>query len=80
MASCTETATFKGPDGSPRFQLLVDDDGIAHYPWMTVDQFHGWVPELDDYGWYSTLCEKDHPGPLVLCIAITCIECLVKHA
>lgn len=53
-----------------RLQLLVDDDGIAHHPWMTIDEFQ----------WYSTLCEKEHPGPLVQCTAITCIECLVKQS
>ena len=68
------------PSSSPRrFELLVDDDGVSHQPWL-VNENGRIRPELDYLGWYDALCGLKHPGPLVLCASITCIECLVQHA
>lgn len=67
---------MNGPDGTPRYEGLKDDDGMYHLP-CAMREDGGYVPMRDQYDWYVCLCNKRHPGPLVLVKAATCLACIV---
>jgi hypothetical protein len=66
----TVNARIVGPDGTPRYEGLKDDDGVYHLPLGIRD----WE------GWFVCLCNKPHPGPLVLIKAPTCLACIAINS
>jgi hypothetical protein len=68
----------KGPDGSPRIEGVVDDDGVYHFI-LGVFRNGEFISDRDGAGWLYCLCNKLHPGPEVLFKTVTCLECLVAY-
>jgi hypothetical protein len=68
-----------GPDGTPRYEGLKDDDGIYHFP-VGVRVDGGYAADRDDDGWFVCLCNKPHPGPLVFIKAPTCLACIAINS
>jgi hypothetical protein len=78
MPYCAEPDRFNGPDGTPRLEAVVDDDGVTHL--IQGIRLNGeYVSYRTVSGFFFCLCNKHHPGPEVLVKNVTCLECLVVY-